>query len=216
MTLRLSLRRQIVQQLVRGFFALTTKLTIIGQEHLPDGAALLVANHPHHLDSPLLLAGLPVPPEMVALAEPKRRWVIPIIRFYEAIPVRRDEVDRSMLRAVLAALEEGKQILLFPEARISRTGVLQEARDGIGYLALKTGVPVVPLAITGTEHARATWQKGRRPQLTMTIAPPLILTPDLSQPRRLQRKIATTTIMKALAAHLPASYQGYYAELEGN
>ncbi|MGB0384658.1 MAG: lysophospholipid acyltransferase family protein [Ardenticatenaceae bacterium] len=206
----LSFRRRVLKFLAQACFALTARVTVTGLHHLPDGPALLAANHLHHIDSPLLVAILPTPAEIIALAERRKYWVTPIVHFYGSILVQRDEVDRSVLRAVLAALEQGKQVIIFPEARISRQGGLQEARDGVGYLALRANVPVVPIAISGSETILTAWREFRRPQITVTIAPPLTPSRDPTQPRRLHRKMFTHAIMSGIAAHLPPPYRGYY------
>ena len=210
----LSFRRSVLKLLARVCFALTTRITVTGLHHLPDAPALLAANHLHHIDSPLLVALLPTSPEILALSERRKWWVTPIVQLYGAILVKRDKVDRSVLQALLAALDEDKQVLLFPEARISRQGGLLEARDGVGYLALKANVPIVPIAISGTETILTAWRQWRRAHITVTIAPPLTPFRDPTQARREQRKVLTNAIMSRIAAHLPPAYRGYYGKEE--
>lgn len=199
-----------VQGMAWAVVAGGVRLTVAGREHLPTGPALLAANHLSHADPFLALACLPAPPESVGLAAFRSHWVAPLFYLYEPIPVRRDEVDLSVVRAVLARLREGKQVLIFPEARISRTGALEEARDGVGYLALQAQVPVVPIALTGSERLLAAWGQRQRPAVTLTIGPPLLVEPEPGQPRRVQRQVATTQIMGAIAALLPPAYRGVY------
>lgn len=206
----LLLRRLFLRRLAQFCFFCTTRVTVTGLEHLPDGPVMLAANHLHHLDSPLMVAVLPTSPDILALSERRKWWVTPIVLFYGAILVKRDKVDRSALKSVLAAFKEKKQVLLFPEARISRQGGLLEARDGVGYLALQGKVPVVPIAICGTESVTTAWRQLRRPHITVTITPPLTPTYDQSLSRKQQRKAFTHAIMSRIAAHLPPAYQGYY------
>lgn len=207
----LPLRRFLLKRLAQFFFFCTTRVTVTGVEHLPDGPIMLAANHLHHLDSPLMVAVLPTSPEILALSERRKWWVTPIVLFYGAILVKRDKVDRSALKAVLAAFKAEKQVLLFPEARISRQGGLLEARDGVGYLALQGSVPVVPIAICGTESVTAAWRQLRRPHITVTITPPLMPTHDRKQSRKEQRKAFTHAIMSRIATHLPPAYRGHYS-----
>jgi len=210
----LPLRRLFLKRLAQLCFFCTTRVTVTGLEHLPDGPLMLAANHLHHLDSPLLVAVLPTSPEILALSERRKWWVTPIVLFYGAILVKRDKIDRSALQAVLLAFKEKKQVLLFPEARISRQGALLEARDGVGYLALQGQVPVVPIAICGTETITSAWRQFRRAHITVTITPPLTPTRDQSQSRREQRKAFTHAIMSRIATHLPPAYQGFYRHLD--
>lgn len=210
----LPLRRLFLKRLTQLCLFCTARVTVKGLEHLPDGPAMLAANHLHHIDSPLLVAILPTSPEILALSERRKWWVTPIVLFYDAILVKRDKVDRAALQSVLTAFKEKKQVLLFPEARISRQGVLLEARDGVGYLALRGQVPVVPIAIYGTETITTAWRQFRRAHITVTITPPLVPRDDRTQSRREQRKALTHDIMSRIATHLPPTYQGFYRHLD--
>ena len=142
----LSLRRLFLKRLAQFCFFCTTRVTVTGLENLPDSPVMLAANHLHHLDSPLMVAVLPTSPEILALSERRKWWVTPIVLFYGAILVKRDKVDRSALKSVLAAFKEKKQVLLFPEARISRQGGLLEARDGLSQ------TPRIKLMTPSAEH----------------------------------------------------------------
>lgn len=209
----LSTRRQISQTFLRVFFTLTARITVIGIENLPTGPAILAANHLHNADAPVLVSFLRPLPEVIGLFERRKKWVDPFVHFYKVIPVRRDEIDRSVLQTALTVLAEGKQLLLFPEASISYGGVLKEARDGVGYLALKAQVPVVPIALAGTEDTFTAWRRGHRPEISVTIGKPLTFLPDASLSRRAQRKQATQTVMRSLATLLPERYRGHYQPL---
>ncbi len=206
----LPLRRLLLKRMAQLFFFCIARVTVNGLENLPDGPAMLAANHLHHIDSPLLVAVLPISPEILALSERRKWWVTPIVLFYDAILVKRDKVDRLALRSVLTAFKENKQVLLFPEARISREGALIEAREGVGYFALQGKVPIVPIAIHGTETITTAWKQFRRPHITVTVIPSLISVRDQTQSRRDQRKHLTHTVMSRIAAHLPPAYQGFY------
>lgn len=203
-------RRRALQRLMRLLFRNATRISLSGVEHIPSGPALIVANHLSHADPALLLSIAPRPVEIVGLADLKRRLAAPLYYWYEPIPVRRDEIDRDVLRAILETLAADQPVLIFPEARISRTGALEEARDGIGYLALRARVPVVTVAITGTQQIAAEWKALRRPVLTVTIAPPIMLEEEQALPPRARRRAATEIIMRRLASQLPPEYRGAY------
>lgn len=204
-------RRRLLQQVARGLWRVGGRVEVRGLEHLAQAPALLAANHLSHADPALLLALLPTPPEIAALALLRQRLAAPLFYLYGAIPLRRDAPDRAALRRILSLLAAGRQLLIFPEGRISRSGALERAREGVAYLALRSGVPVLPIAITGTEQLPGAWLRGQRPTLTVTVAPPLCFTRQPGRPGRAQRQEVTEQIMAQIAAHLPAAYQGDYA-----
>lgn len=203
--------RRLLRAAARGLLFATTRVVVEGAPPAPGQAAILAANHLSHADPVLLLALLPAPPELVGLSDLRWKPVAPLFFLYGVIPVRRDRPERALLARLRALLDEGSQLLIFPEGRISRSGALEEARAGIGYLALQAGVPVVPVAIRGTEQLLTAWRRCRRPTLTVSFAPPLRFQPEPALPRRCQRQRVTGAVMRALAARLPPRYRGFYA-----
>jgi 1-acyl-sn-glycerol-3-phosphate acyltransferase len=206
-----SSRRHLLQRLARGAVGIMARVQAKGQHHIPGGPCLIAPNHLGHADPVLVVSFLSEPPEIAALSDLRRALAAFAIYLYDPILVRRDQVDREVLTSALDALQRGKQLLVFPEARMSRSGALEKARLGVGYLAVEAGVPVVPVAITGTETVARSLLRLRRPALTITFAPPIVPAPDPSLPRRAQWEAVTTQIMQAIATHLPPSYRGVYA-----
>jgi 1-acyl-sn-glycerol-3-phosphate acyltransferase len=80
------------------------------------------------------------------------------------------------------------------------------AKDGAAFLALHSGVPIVPVALTGLawKHVLGAWRRLRRPRATLTFGPPFYLPP------RIPRKDATALIMQKIASLLPPEYRGVY------
>ncbi len=121
-----------------------------GWESVPEGACLFASNHQSMLDPPLI-GGL-IPREIAFVARktlfdnPVFGWVI---RACRAIPLDRGEADISAIRRTLAVLAEGRALLIFPEGTRSMDGQLQPTKSGAGLLAIKSGVPVVPVRIRG-------------------------------------------------------------------
>ena len=197
-------------------FRLFTLLEVKGPETVPAGGPLLVAfNHLAHLDPALVVAFLPYPAEVIALSD---LYQVPItgqlIRLYGAIPVHRDQFDRQVIRRALQVLAEGKILALAPEARMSVTGALERARHGVAYLALRSGAPILPVALTGTEHVPSDLKRLRRPQLTVTFGEPFVPPPRANevQARRQQVAELTDEIMHRIAALLPPEYRGVYSD----
>ncbi|MCI0452748.1 MAG: 1-acyl-sn-glycerol-3-phosphate acyltransferase, partial [Candidatus Latescibacteria bacterium] len=81
-------------------------------------------------------------------------WLGPIIRFYNSFPIKRGVFDREAMATSLAILERGRSLLIFPEGGRIAGGELGSARSGVGYLAIRSGVPVVPCYVEGTDRLR--------------------------------------------------------------
>ncbi|GAA5334857.1 MULTISPECIES: lysophospholipid acyltransferase family protein [Thermus] len=132
-----------------------------GAENVPqEGPVILAANHLSILDPIAIGAGVRRPVSFLARADvfqlPVLAWLLP--RLY-AIPVERGQSDLSAIKSALRALERGMAFGIFPEGTRSRTGKLQPFKTGVAAIALRTGSPVVPVAVIGTDKA---WPVGRK------------------------------------------------------
>lgn len=126
-----------------------------GVEHVPrDGAVVLACNHLSNLD-PVLLA-IPCPRQISYLAKIEL-FRVPVlgslIRGYGAIPLQRSASDPEAIRLAERVLEQRQVLALFPEGTRSRDGTLKPFRFGAARLALKYNVPLIPVAIIGTDKA---------------------------------------------------------------
>ena len=206
--------RRFASSAMKVLLKLFTHLEVTGSEIIPTGGPLLVAfNHLAHLDAALVVPFLPQPVEGIAL---ENLYHVPItgqlLRLYGAIPVHRDQFDRDVIRRALQALAEGKMLALAPEARMSLTGALERARQGAAYLALNSGAPILPVAITGTETVPSDLKRLRRPRLTVTFGEVIVTPPRASKPQARRQQVAELTdeIMYCIAAMLPPEYRGVY------
>jgi glycerol-3-phosphate dehydrogenase (NAD(P)+) len=131
----------------------------LGREHIPEGGVILAANHRSFLDPFVIGCCLPRPVYFVAKRElfkkPLLGW---FLNCMGAFPVRRGESDEESVATALALLERGEAVVIFPEGTRIRTGSLQRPKRGVGRLALESGKPVVPIAVTGSERARDGWK----------------------------------------------------------
>lgn len=134
---------------------------VVGTEHLPRaGGFLLAANHASFLDPPLI--GCQIARQIAYFAR-KTLWSSRLASWWldtvGAIPVDRDGgQDVTAIKRVLRALKEERGLILFPEGTRTGDGRLQAARPGVGFIAVKTQVPVVPVRIFGSFEA---FGKGR-------------------------------------------------------
>lgn len=193
--------------------------TILGTQHVPaTGAFVLVANHCSNADPLILGAGVGHRQgrlvHFMAKSE-MRRW--PIIGFLANAAgvffVRRGEGDRAAQRLALSLLANGRPIALFPEGTRSRDGQLQTGKSGAALLAMRAGVPVIPVGIAGTYRLFAAGRLlPRRTPMTVRIGAPLSL-PHVPDGRldREQLVAANDAIMRAIAALLPDEQRGRYA-----
>lgn len=200
--------------LLRFLFRMLTRLEVRGLERVPMEGPLLVAyNHLAHLDAPLIVAFLPREVEGLALSD---LYEVPVtgqlLRLYGTIPVHRDKFDRAVLRRALEVLAEGKALALAPEARMSVSGALERARHGVAYLALRSGAPVLPVALTGTELVPGALKRLQRAPVTMTVGQVYHPPPRAQDPALLRAQVeeVTEVIMLRIAALLPVAYRGEY------
>ena len=132
----------------------------IGRHHIPRrGPVLLAANHRSFLDPFAIASCARRPIYFVAKRELfEKRLQGWLLNALGAFPVRRGESDEESMATARLLLERGEAVLIFPEGTRVRTGSLATPRRGAGRLALETGAPVVPVAITGSERARRGWR----------------------------------------------------------
>jgi 1-acyl-sn-glycerol-3-phosphate acyltransferase len=191
---------------VRAALARWFDLAVEGLEHLPaEGPYIVAANHHNYLDGVVLAAALPRP---VAFLVMPRVWratpLHPLLhRQIGSIPLNLAGADVGALRRALRALAGGRVVGIFPEGPFSVAGRLERGLPGVGLLALRAGVPVVPAGIRGTYQALV-GRRGhvpRRHPLAVRFGPPRRFAND--DRGRLARGRITQRIMDDIAALLP-------------
>jgi|DewCreStandDraft_5_1066085.scaffolds.fasta_scaffold01018_26 1-acyl-sn-glycerol-3-phosphate acyltransferase len=189
---------------------------VTGLENVPArGPLILVANHNNIIDPPLL--GASIPHRQVVFMAKKElfdRWYSGwLVRGYCAFPVRRGEPDRQAFRQALTVLRRGFILGMFPEGTRSKTGAMGPAQPGTAIIALRAGVPILPVGIIGTGAIKGPASVIRhRPRIVVNIGRPFGLVVDRADRRRAVEE-ATRQIMGRIAALLPAECWGPWTPL---
>lgn len=194
--------------------------TIEGDEHVPaSGAYVLVANHCSLADPPIIgwAVGRRHGRVIHFMAkEEMRRW--PVIGWLAqrsaVFFVRRGEGDRASQRIALETLAAGDPIAVFPEGTRSRDGRMRDGKAGATLLAMRSGVPILPVGISGSQRLfPGQTRVPHRSHLTLRIGAPFRL--EHQPDGRLDREAlaaGTDRIMREIAALLPSSQRGAWRE----
>jgi 1-acyl-sn-glycerol-3-phosphate acyltransferase len=182
---------------------------VIGAEHVPaSGGAILAANHQSVVDSVFLPLVLDRPVTFSAKAEyftasgPAARLWAAYLKATNQLRMDREgpRAAQDTLEAALALLREGKLFGIYPEGTRSPDGRLYRGRPGVGWLALKSGLPVIPVALSGTRHVLPPGSVLPRPgRIEVTIGAPLVFDAAItSQPPGKARRLITDRVMAAI------------------
>jgi 1-acyl-sn-glycerol-3-phosphate acyltransferase len=185
---------RVVSGLLLTFARAFWRLQVTGKEHVPaDGPYIVAPVHRSNVDFALALAVTRRRMRYMGKAGIwKYRVLWPLFDALGGFPVQRGQADRSALRTCRAVLAGGEPLVLFPEGTRQRGPVVQPLFDGAAYLAARTGVPIVPVGIGGSERAMPKGAKMVRPgRITLVIGPPLRAEVDESgkAPRRAVREL---------------------------
>lgn len=213
---RKSLRYRFVSFLSRAFIRAVfgAQLEIEGDERLPqEGPVVVVCNHLSNLD-PLIFGGFSSRP-MFCMA--KRELFHPRIAAWvlagcNCFPVDRGAADRRALRTSLDVLARGGRLLIFLEGTRALTPGMKRAEAGVGFLVRRSGAPVLPVAVWGTERSL---QRGRllprRVSARMRYGN-VVPVSELSATRGRDDQAVADSIAQRIARLLPTEYRGVYAE----
>ena len=173
----------LARAVLQPFFHLYFRLSRIGREHIPEGPVIFASNHRSFLDPFIIGTLVRRPIYYVAKRELFRyRLVGWFLNSLGAFPVDRGNNDGEMIETARAILARGDSLLIFPEGTRIRPGALGRPKRGVGRLALEMGVPVVPVAIIGTETIRKGWRV--RPHKVRVRIGRALRFPQVDQPSR--------------------------------
>jgi len=192
------------------------RVEVHGYENLPQGGYILAANHLGRLDSALLYYAIEREDLIMPVAEKyKTHWLFgPLVLALGGFFINRFDADVQAIREVLKRLKKGGIFVIAPEGTRSKTEALQEARPGAAFFASKTGLPIVPIALTGTEDRGVldNLKHFRRSHIVVHAGVPFTLPSLKGQDRDQALNAATEEIMCQIGAMLPEKYRGFYAQ----
>lgn len=194
---------------------LMARFTVIGRENIPaQGPYIVVLNHTSVVDTPVLLLNFPVQKWRFFAVEKWRRHPIygPVMGWLGAIYIERGDADRRSLREALAAIEEGVVFGLAPEGTRSYSGQLMAAKDGAAFLASRASVPILPVGLVNCDQLFDNFKRLKSTHIEVRIGQPFTLPEAERRIRARDLPAYTHLIMVQIAALLPESYRGHYAD----
>jgi 1-acyl-sn-glycerol-3-phosphate acyltransferase len=202
--------------ILRLLLNIIARVELSGFEHLPSGQGYVIAaNHIGRLDAALAYYVLDRPDIIMVVAEKYEkyaffRW---LVRITNGMFIDRYNADIGAVRATLRRLNLGQILTITPEGTRSKSGNLIEAKPGGIYLAWKAGVPILPVAIMGSEDAvvKDRLKHFRRLHIKVAAGPSFILPAIAGKGRDALMHYYTDEVMCRIAALLPEARRGFYA-----
>ena len=193
---------KIVRFIVTGFCRTWCRMSIEGREHVPAaGAFLLTPTHRSILDTPIASG---VTRRRMRFMGADKYWKNKafgrLLTALGGFPVTRGTADREALKRCIAVLEQGEPLVLFPEGERKSGPLVQPLFDGAAFVAVKAGVPIVPVGIGGSERAMPKGAKFIRPRkVHVVIGKPLHTATVTGSPKE-QRDAARRVTIELYAA----------------
>ncbi len=195
---------------------LLTRRRVRGRDNVPRrGPLLVIANHLNLIDPSVLVTSLGRRAVFMAKDELFRsRIVAYLMRNFGVFPVTKGRLDRKGLGKAMQVLNDSQALVIFPEGMRSKSRRLKVAFPGAALLASRSGAPVIPVGISGTEKMTGLGWLWRRPEITVNIGPPFTLPPVNGKLTKSGLLRLTDVMMARIAALLPREYRGHYAAKE--
>ena len=211
-----SIFRWFARLILGVLYRLLFRLETSGRENIPErGPLLVVANHPGLLDPPLV--GVVLDREAFFMAQeglfssgPARL----LLKYLGAFPVGRVQLNKGALNKAVAILRDGRALVVFPEGSRSQRGRMRKASSGAAMLALKTGAPILPVGIIGTEKVKGFKSFLTRRGIKVRVGKVFHLSPGSGKFLKEELAVSSDKIMFKISKLLPEEYYGYYTRTE--
>ncbi|HEX5769504.1 MAG TPA: lysophospholipid acyltransferase family protein [Nocardioidaceae bacterium] len=195
---------RLLRPVARGWFRSRYDVHLHGTEHVqPQGPHIIASNHIGLLDGPLLGAFAPRPVHALTMKEMFEGRTGLALRAVGQIPLSRYEVDPSAIKDCLRVLRDGGAVAVYPEGTRG-AGEFARLQNGVAYLALATGAPVVPLAVFGTRDAGGGIDSVPAPgaRFDLVFGSPVYLEPQPWPRRQAEVRRAAEMLRKTFVDHL--------------
>ena len=213
----MTLASSIINPPIKAILSTFLKVDDSEVERIPmQGPLILATNHINSLDAPVGFSHLH-PRPLTAFVKVET-WDNLFMKFlfdaWDAIPIKRGEVDFEAFRLAEEALKQKKIIIVAPEGTRSRHGRLNKGYPGIVLLAIRTGVPILPVVFYGNENLKL--KIAKRTNMVIKVGEPFTLNANGASMSREVRTQMTDEIMYEIARLLPEKNRGVYADVEKN
>lgn len=207
------------RKIFRAFFGFVIwiigEVKISGLENIPQSPPFVIAsNHVGRLDTGLVFVALDRTDFILPIAEKyKKNPITRIIGYFMgAIWLDRYTTDFKAIREMMARIKQGGVLVIAPEGTRSKTGLLQEGKPGVAYLAAKAGLPIVPVVLIGTDDQIVVdnLKHLRRSHFQGIAGKSFSLPPLPAKGRDIALQSYTEEIMCHIAALLPEEKRGFY------
>jgi 1-acyl-sn-glycerol-3-phosphate acyltransferase len=131
-----------------------------------------------------------------------------------SFPVSKGRLDRKTLRRAMQVLTDSQALVIFPEGMRSQNGRLKPAFPGTALIARRSGAPIIPIGITGSEKLKGLSWLWHRPEITVNIGQAFTLPPVNDKLTKEELASFTDVIMLRIAQLVPHRYHGHYADKE--
>ena len=208
--------RKFIIWLIRVIINLIANVKIDGMENIPkNGGFVIATNHLGRLDVALLFYALDGDFILTIAEKYEHHWLFgPIGNAMDGIWLDRFNADVPAIREVLTRMKAGGILVIAPEGTRSKTETMAEGKPGVAYLALKAGLPIVPVGLVGTEDRVVVerLQHFKKSEIKIIVGRSFNLPPIQRKDRDVSLKQYTDEIMCRIGVLLPEKYRGVYAE----
>ena len=179
-----------------------------------EGPLIISTNHINSLDAPVGFSHLhPRPMTAFVKAETWDNWFMKFLfNAWDAIPIKRGEVDFDAFRMAEEALKQKKIVIVAPEGTRSKHGRLNQGYPGIALLAIRSGAPILPVVFYGNENIKDL-RIGKRTKMVIKVGEPYMIQLNGRSLDRESRKQLTDEVMYEIARILPEENRGVYSDL---
>jgi 1-acyl-sn-glycerol-3-phosphate acyltransferase len=203
--------------LLKPLFKIFISWEVRGRENVPlTGPLIVIANHVHLADPPLLALSFP---RWITFMAKEELFHYPIlrhiIRWAQVFSVRREgtiKEKRQVLERAKDILKSGAVLGMFPEGRRSREARLSHGKPGAAVIASRMDIPLLPVGIIGMGKLKGISCLWKRPHIIINIGPPFKLPSVNGGLTRPQLKLLAETMMNKIAILLPLENRGVYGD----